>query len=72
MSTDRLTGGAPVPDPWESLHTAALLGTDRRPLPAPDQSAPYAHDVDRTDPAAALLELAALETVRRRAGALPT
>ncbi|MFD5916421.1 DUF5691 domain-containing protein [Kitasatospora sp. NPDC058201] len=72
MSTDRLTGGAPVPDPWESLHTAALLGTDRRPLPAPDQSAPYAHEVDRTDPAAALLELAALETVRRRAGALPT
>ncbi|MFF8771619.1 DUF5691 domain-containing protein [Kitasatospora sp. NPDC015120] len=58
-------------DPWESLQTTALLGTDRRPLPAPGPAAPYDGAVDRTDPATALLELAALETVRRRAGALP-
>ncbi|MFD7410495.1 DUF5691 domain-containing protein [Kitasatospora purpeofusca] len=60
-----------MPDPWESLQTAALLGTDRRPLPAPGPTAPYDGAVDRADPATALLELAALETVRRRAGALP-
>ncbi|MDY0810184.1 DUF5691 domain-containing protein [Kitasatospora purpeofusca] len=60
-----------MPDPWESLQTAALLGTDRRPLPAPGPAAPYDGAVDRADPATALLELAALETVRRRAGALP-
>ncbi|MFB7472099.1 DUF5691 domain-containing protein [Kitasatospora sp. NPDC056184] len=60
-----------MPDPWESLQTTALLGTDRRPLPAPGPAAPYDEAVDRADPATALLELAALETVRRRAGALP-
>ncbi|MFF2953245.1 DUF5691 domain-containing protein [Kitasatospora sp. NPDC057965] len=60
-----------MPDPWESLQTTALLGTDRRPLPAPGPAAPYDGAVDRADPATALLELAALETVRRRAGALP-
>ncbi len=60
-----------MPDPWESLQTTALLGTDRRPLPAPGPAAPYDGAVDRADPAGALLELAALETVRRRAGALP-
>ncbi|MEU1419359.1 DUF5691 domain-containing protein [Kitasatospora sp. NPDC005751] len=64
---------APTPtDPWESLHTTALLGTDRRPLPPPAAGDSAAHlAVDRTDPATALLELAALETVRRRAGARP-
>ncbi|MGA5820452.1 DUF5691 domain-containing protein [Kitasatospora sp. NPDC094028] len=56
-------------DPWETLQTTALLGTDRRPLPA--AALPLADAVDRTDPAAALLELAALAAVRRRAGALP-
>lgn len=63
----------PTPaDPWETLHTTALLGTDRRPLPPPAVDDSPAHRaVDRTDPATALLELAALETVRRRAGALP-
>ncbi|WP_406199407.1 DUF5691 domain-containing protein [Kitasatospora sp. NBC_01560] len=59
-----------MPDPWESLRTTALLGTDRRPLP-PAGDSPSHRAVDRTDPATALLELAALETVRRRAGALP-
>ncbi|MFF2043258.1 DUF5691 domain-containing protein [Kitasatospora sp. NPDC058170] len=57
---------------WEPLHTTALLGTDRRPLPPLPEAGPTHHGVDRTDPATALLELAALETVRRRAGALPT
>ncbi|MFE4517798.1 DUF5691 domain-containing protein, partial [Kitasatospora sp. NPDC056783] len=56
-------------DPWESLRTSALLGTDRRPLPA--TALPLADAVDQGDPATALLELAALATVRRRAGALP-
>ncbi|MFJ4185838.1 DUF5691 domain-containing protein [Kitasatospora sp. NPDC089509] len=56
-------------DPWETLRTSALLGTDRRPLPA--TALPLADTVDRSDPATALLELAALATVRRRAGALP-
>ncbi|MFJ5118433.1 DUF5691 domain-containing protein [Kitasatospora sp. NPDC088548] len=63
-------------DPWETLHTPALLGTDRRPLPADPPTGSPAHRttaqaVDRTDPATALLELAALAAVRRRAGALP-
>lgn len=56
-------------DPWETLHTTALLGTDRRPLPA--TGLPLAEAVDGSDPATALLELAALAAVRRRAGALP-
>ncbi|MFJ8626870.1 DUF5691 domain-containing protein [Kitasatospora sp. NPDC093550] len=58
-----------IQDPWETLHTSALLGTDRRPVPA--TALPLADAVDLTDPATALLELAALATVRRRAGALP-
>ncbi|GAA3374563.1 DUF5691 domain-containing protein [Streptomyces sannanensis] len=50
--------------PWEELVTSALLGTDRRTPPrgvgAPDKEAPTA-----------LLDAAALHTVRRRAGLLP-
>ncbi|MFD7897793.1 DUF5691 domain-containing protein [Streptomyces sp. NPDC059743] len=49
---------------WEGLVTAALLGTDRRTPPAeimtPGRDAPVA-----------LLDAAALHTVRRRAGLLP-
>ncbi|MGW3046546.1 DUF5691 domain-containing protein [Kitasatospora sp. NPDC001175] len=60
-------------DSWEELQTTAMLGTDRRPLPAltgsPALSA-AAQAVERADAATALLELAALETVRRRAGAV--
>jgi hypothetical protein len=50
------------PDTWEELVTAALLGTDRRTPPgvAPGPSAPLA-----------LLDRAAAETVRRRAGLRP-
>ncbi|MFJ1703073.1 DUF5691 domain-containing protein [Kitasatospora sp. NPDC088346] len=61
-----------VADGWAELETAALLGTDRRPLPGPAGPSALlaaAGAVDRTDPAAALLDLAALTTVRRRAGA---
>ncbi|WP_369272932.1 DUF5691 domain-containing protein [Streptomyces sp. R11] len=51
------------PSAWEELVTAALLGTDRRTPPgcAPGQEAPLA-----------LLDTAAVETVRRRAGMRPT
>ncbi|EGX56046.1 hypothetical protein SZN_29857, partial [Streptomyces zinciresistens K42] len=51
-----------VPDAWEELVTVALLGTDRRTPPgaAPDREAPVA-----------LLDAAAVETVRRRAGLRP-
>jgi hypothetical protein len=46
---------------WQELITAALVGTERRPVPGagPD------------DPAVALLDQAALLTVARRAGRLP-
>ncbi|MGK4581241.1 DUF5691 domain-containing protein [Kitasatospora sp. HPMI-4] len=50
-----------------------MLGTDRRPLPGLTGSPAFsaaAQAVDRTDAATALLELAALEAVRRRAGAV--
>ncbi|WP_030842004.1 DUF5691 domain-containing protein [Streptomyces sp. NRRL S-475] len=53
---------APGADVWEGLVTTALLGTDRRTPPgtAPGPDAP-----------AALLDAAAVETVRRRAGLRP-
>ncbi|WP_431788601.1 hypothetical protein HLK56_21130 [Streptomyces sp. G9] len=50
--------------PWEELVTSALLGTDRRP-PAP-RGGPVPADAP-----AALLDAAALHTVRRRAVLLP-
>lgn len=53
-----------VSAPWEELVTSALLGTDRRP---PGTSAGTGPD----GAAVALLDAAALHTVRRRAGLLP-
>lgn len=50
--------------PWEELVTSALLGTDRRPPASPGGPIP-------ADGPAALLDAAALHTVRRRAGLLP-
>ncbi|MFE5663849.1 DUF5691 domain-containing protein [Streptomyces niveus] len=50
--------------PWEELVTSALLGTDRRTPPA-DVMAPG------RDAPVALLDAAALHTLRRRAGLLP-
>ncbi|WP_371662146.1 DUF5691 domain-containing protein [Streptomyces sp. NBC_00280] len=54
--------GSPAADAWEELVTAALLGTERRTPPGcpPGRQAP-----------AALLDAAAVETVRRRAGLRP-
>jgi hypothetical protein len=53
---------APAPGVWEELVTTALLGTERRTPPggAPGREAPVA-----------LLDAAAVETVRRRAGLRP-
>ena len=53
---------SPAQDVWEELVTTALLGTDRRTPPgaAPGRAAPVA-----------LLDAAATQTVRRRAGLRP-
>ncbi|MFF1303040.1 DUF5691 domain-containing protein [Streptomyces sp. NPDC058307] len=60
---DRSTDRTSAPDAWEELVTSALLGTARRTPPgvAPGPEAPVA-----------LLDAAAVETVRRRAGLRPT
>ncbi|MFF4951651.1 DUF5691 domain-containing protein [Streptomyces chattanoogensis] len=55
--------GSPAAPAWEDLVTAALLGTERRMPPVPLRS-------DRS-PAAALLDAAAVSTVRRRAALRP-
>ncbi|MFE7269094.1 DUF5691 domain-containing protein [Streptomyces sp. NPDC057623] len=62
MNTPSAPADSPTPGAWEELVTAALLGTDRRTPPgcAPGREAP-----------AALLDTAAVETVRRRAGLKP-
>ncbi|MCC9310536.1 DUF5691 domain-containing protein [Kitasatospora sp. RB6PN24] len=61
-------------DHWSALLGTALLGTDRRPLPPPAGPPAYraaAAELAGPDHATALLEQAALATVRRRAGLLP-
>ncbi|MFB8759602.1 DUF5691 domain-containing protein [Streptomyces nigra] len=62
MNSPSLPVDSPAPDAWEELVTAALLGTDRRTPPGcpPGPEAPVA-----------LLDRAAVETVRRRAGLRP-
>ncbi|KMS66872.1 hypothetical protein ACM01_44765 [Streptomyces viridochromogenes] len=62
MNSPSVSVDSPTPAAWEELVTAALLGTDRRTPPgcAPGREAP-----------AALLDTAAVETVRRRAGLQP-
>ncbi|MGW7661496.1 DUF5691 domain-containing protein [Streptomyces sp. NPDC054756] len=62
MNSPSLPVDSPATDAWEELVTAALLGTDRRTPPGcpPGQEAPVA-----------LLDRAAVETVRRRAGLRP-
>ncbi|MFF6811912.1 DUF5691 domain-containing protein [Streptomyces sp. NPDC012403] len=62
MSRTTTTVGASLPDSWEELVTAALLGTDRR-TPAGSAPGPGAPS--------ALLDAAAVATVRRRAGLRP-
>ncbi|MEE1741954.1 DUF5691 domain-containing protein [Streptomyces sp. BE147] len=63
------TASAAAHTAWEDLVTSALLGTDRRP-PAFPGGGPAPADSAATAPAA-LLDAAALHTVRRRAGLLP-
>jgi hypothetical protein len=54
---------------WRALVAAAVLGTDRRPLPpAPAELAAWS---TATDPAVALLDRAAALVTARRAGARP-
>ncbi|MER6628139.1 DUF5691 domain-containing protein [Streptomyces sp. NPDC000987] len=62
MSSTPAPVDAPAQSAWEELVTAALLGTERRTPPggAPGRDAPVA-----------LLDTAAAETVRRRAGLRP-
>jgi hypothetical protein len=62
MNGSRASVGSPSADAWEELVTAALLGTERRTPPGcpPGRQAPVA-----------LLDAAAVETVRRRAGLRP-
>ncbi|MGW4230935.1 DUF5691 domain-containing protein [Streptomyces sp. NPDC004980] len=64
MTTTNSTTAVPVNTPWEELVTSALLGTDRRPLRRTPGAGP-------ADGSAALLDAAALHTVRRRAALLP-
>lgn len=71
--TSRAAGGT---GSWEELVTVALLGTERRRVPPrPDAGgSPLAETtalVDHSDAAAALLDLAAVGTVHRRAGLRP-
>jgi hypothetical protein len=62
MNANSAAPDAPSAVPWEELVTVALLGTDRRTPPwlPPSRQAPTA-----------LLDMAAVETVRRRAGLCP-
>ncbi|MFI6487543.1 DUF5691 domain-containing protein [Streptomyces sp. NPDC050564] len=62
MNTTSAFAGAPAGGSWEELVTVALLGTERRTPPgwAPGRDAPVA-----------LLDAAAVETLRRRAGVRP-
>ncbi|MFC8369356.1 DUF5691 domain-containing protein [Streptomyces sp. NPDC057239] len=62
MSRTTTAVDAHLPDSWEELVTTALLGTDRR---TPAGSAPG------PDAPSALLDAAAVATVRRRAGLRP-
>ncbi|MFJ6084083.1 DUF5691 domain-containing protein [Streptomyces sp. NPDC092369] len=59
-----------APNLWEELVTAALLGTDRRTPPGHGQGHGRGHGPVRQAPVA-LLDAAAVETVRRRAGLRP-
>ncbi|QNP70680.1 hypothetical protein IAG44_15400 [Streptomyces roseirectus] len=56
----------PSPEIWDELVTTALLGTDRRPLPERGTASSAG-----TNAPTALLDAAATETLRRRAGLLP-
>ena len=56
---------------WQDLVTASLIGTERAEVPAPAvPGLPVRADADPGDPAALLLDRAALLTVARRGGTL--
>ena len=60
---------------FDDLVTAATVGVSRRPFAVtdlPGPAAPHAGTLDPSDPAAALLDAAALLTVAQRAGFRPT
>ncbi|MFJ4783092.1 DUF5691 domain-containing protein [Streptomyces sp. NPDC088794] len=67
-STGSTATSRSAPNSWEELVTAALLGTDRRTPPVHGHG--HAHGPVRQAPVA-LLDAAAVETVRRRAGLRP-
>ncbi|MGW1216551.1 DUF5691 domain-containing protein [Streptomyces sp. NPDC002499] len=67
-STGSTATSRSAPNSWEELVTAALLGTDRRTPPVHEHG--HAHGPVRQAPVA-LLDAAAVETVRRRAGLRP-
>ncbi|MET8035658.1 DUF5691 domain-containing protein [Streptomyces sp. NPDC005345] len=62
MNTTSSSPDTPVGGSWEDLVTVALLGTERRTPPLRDPG---------QEPPVALLDAAAVETVRRRAGVRP-
>ncbi|MGW2053024.1 DUF5691 domain-containing protein [Streptomyces sp. NPDC001840] len=64
LSSTHGTTGSGAESPWEGLVTSALLGTDRRTPPAEIMTT-------GRDAPVALLDAAALHTVRRRAGLRP-
>jgi hypothetical protein len=71
---DAGTAAAPAVT-FDDLVTAATVGVTRKSLPIAELSGPaagYAGVLDAGDPAAALLDAAALETVARRAGFQPS
>ncbi|MFJ2443143.1 DUF5691 domain-containing protein [Streptomyces sp. NPDC087658] len=74
-STTGTTAGTTRPaGPWEEFVTSALLGTDRRTPPADALTALDGLSATASpgkDAPVALLDAAALHTVRRRAGLLP-
>jgi hypothetical protein len=56
---------------WQAVLTAALIGSERAVVPPPPPGFPTGETSAHTDPAAALLDQAALLTVARRAGYRP-
>src|SRR5205814_7787190 len=74
VAADRLgrdrTGGTAVSE-WQDLVTVSLIGTERAEVPAPAvPGLPVRADAVPGDPAALLLDRAALQTVARRGGTL--
>jgi hypothetical protein len=69
MSSDAAELGRSAATEWSNLVATAVLGTDRRPAPAPLPG--WDAWAIATDPAVAVLDRAAAVVVARRAGACP-